>query len=171
MSRADELVVLIRNLPCSIFVLIGKFVKLMRKGGRSLGPSEDGSWLEGRATRMRSRRRIGWGWTTSRSFKPDIRLSGTKPDVTVAKFNATSSHLKRAGVLAINRLLVRCGEELIFFRDDREWVEGFVSKNRRYRIEPVSHKLPHGTGHLLVSTHRIFEQPEEETKTALTKVR
>jgi hypothetical protein len=24
----------------------------MRKGGRSLGPSEDGSWLEGRATRM-----------------------------------------------------------------------------------------------------------------------
>jgi hypothetical protein len=85
---------------------------------------------------------------------------------TFAKFNATSRHLKRAEVLAINRLLVRCAEELIFFWDDREWVEGFVSKNRRCRIQPVTHKLPHGTGHLLVSTHRILEQPEEVTKTA-----
>jgi hypothetical protein len=53
---------------------------------------------------------------------------------------------------------VRCAEDLIFFRDDKEWVEDFVSKNRRYRIEPVTHKLPHGTGHLLISTHRVLEQ-------------
>jgi Protein of unknown function (DUF4238) len=94
-------------------------------------------------------------------IKPDISLSGTKPDITFAKFKATSRHLKRAEVLEINRLLVRCAEELIFFRDDREWVDGFVSKNRRYRIEAVTHKLPHGTGHLLVSTHRILAQPED----------
>ena len=54
MSRAaDELVVLIRNLPCSIVVLVGKFVKLMRKGRRSPGPTEDGCWLEGRANRKK----------------------------------------------------------------------------------------------------------------------
>jgi hypothetical protein len=94
-------------------------------------------------------------------IKPDISLSGTKPDITFAKFKATSRHLKRAEVLEINRLLVRCAEELIFFRDDREWVDEFVSKNRRYRIEAVTHKLPHGTGHLLVSTHRILAQPED----------
>ena len=69
-----------------------------------------------------------------------------------------SRHLKRAEVLEINRLLVRCAESLIFYRDDRKWVESFVSKNRRYRIEPVTHKLPHGTGHLLVSTHRVLAQ-------------
>ena len=59
----------------------------------------------------------------------------------------------------------RCAEDLIFFRDDRDWIEGFVSKNRRYRIEPVTHKLPHGTGHLLVSTDRILATPED-TKSA-----
>jgi hypothetical protein len=94
-------------------------------------------------------------------IKPDIGLSGTKPDITFAKFSARSRHIKRAEVIEINRLLVRCAEDLIFFRDDRKWVEGFVSRNRRYRIEPVTHKLPRGTGHLLVSTHRILPQAEE----------
>jgi hypothetical protein len=60
---------------------------------------------------------------------------------------------------------VRCAEDLIFFRDDRDWIEGFVSKNRRYRIEPVTHKLPHGTGHLLVSTLRILAKPEDTKST------
>jgi hypothetical protein len=97
-------------------------------------------------------------------FAPDVAVR-IKPDITFAKFNATSRHLKRAEVLEINRLLVRCAEDMIFFRDDRDWIEGFVSKNRRYRIEPVTHKLPHGTGDLLVSTHRVLAQPEE-TKSA-----
>lgn len=91
-------------------------------------------------------------------IKPDIRLSRTKPDITFPRFNATSRHLKRAEVLEINRLFVRCAEDLIFFRDDQKWVEGFVSKNRGYRIEPITHKIPRGTGHILVSTHRILAQ-------------
>lgn len=89
-------------------------------------------------------------------IKPDIRLSGTKPDITLARFKSTSRYLKRVEVLEINRLLVRCAEDIIFFRDDQKWIEGFVSKNRRYRIEPLTHKIPHGTGHLLVSTHRVL---------------
>jgi hypothetical protein len=68
--------------------------------------------------------------------------------------------LKRAEVNDINRLIVRCAEDAVFYRDDREWIESFVSKNRRFRIEPVTHKLPHGTGNLLVSTHRILARDE-----------
>ncbi|MGB7078656.1 MAG: DUF4238 domain-containing protein [Xanthobacteraceae bacterium] len=90
-------------------------------------------------------------------IKPDIQLAGTKPDTTFAKFNATSRRLKRAEVLEINRLLVRCAEDVIFFRDNEKWVEGFVSKNRGYRIEPLTYKIPHGTGYFLVSTHRVQE--------------
>ncbi|UPT97836.1 DUF4238 domain-containing protein [Bradyrhizobium barranii subsp. apii] len=71
-------------------------------------------------------------------IKPDINLSGTKPDVTFARFSATSFYLKRAEVLEVNRLLVRCAEDTIFFRDDLDWIEGFVAKNCRYRIEPVT---------------------------------
>jgi hypothetical protein len=44
---------------------------------------------------------------------------------------------------------------LILYRDDRGWIEGFVAKNQRYRIEPVTQKLSTGTGDLLVSTQRI----------------
>ncbi|UPJ78802.1 DUF4238 domain-containing protein [Bradyrhizobium sp. 183] len=93
-------------------------------------------------------------------IKPDRNLSGTKPDVTFAKFKATSRYLKRAEVLEINRLLVRCAEDMIFFRDDGDWIESFVAKNRHYRIEPVTNKLPHASGHVLISTHRILARPE-----------
>ncbi len=64
--------------------------------------------------------------------------------------------MKRAEVLEINRLLLRCAEDMIFFREDRDWIEGFVAKNRRYRIEPVTYKIPHGSGYLLISTQRIL---------------
>jgi hypothetical protein len=35
-------------------------------------------------------------------------------------------------------------------------IEGFVAKNRHFRIEPVTHKFRYGIGDLLVSTHRIL---------------
>ena len=86
---------------------------------------------------------------------PDIGLSGTKQDLSFAKFKTSLFRLSRADVVDVNRLIVRCAEELIFFRDDPGGIEGFVAKNQRYRIEPVTQKLPHGTGDLLVSTQRI----------------
>jgi hypothetical protein len=94
-------------------------------------------------------------------IRPDIRLSGTKPDRSFAKFRAVQRGLKRAEVVDLNRLLVRCAEDLIIYRDDRAWIEGFVAKNRRYRIEPVTQQVPHGTGILKVSTQRILSRDEE----------
>jgi len=86
---------------------------------------------------------------------PDIRLSNTRQDLSFAKFRAAPRRLKRVEVVDLNRLIVRCAEDLILYRDDREWVAGFVAKNQRYRIEPVTQELSTGTGDLLVSTHRI----------------
>lgn len=89
-------------------------------------------------------------------IKPDVRLSGTKPDLSFAKFSAAPRRLKRAEIVDLNRLIVQCAEDLILYRDEREWIQGFVAKNRRFRIEPVTHTLAHGTGDLLVSTQRIL---------------
>jgi hypothetical protein len=86
---------------------------------------------------------------------PDIALSGTKQDLSFAKFTTSKRRVSRADVVDINRLIVRCAEELMFFRDDSTGIEGFVAKNQRYRIEPVTQTLPHGTGDLLVATQRI----------------
>jgi hypothetical protein len=94
-------------------------------------------------------------------IKPDIRLSRTEPDLTFAKFRATSRKLKRNEIIDLNRLIVQCAEDLILYRDDRAWVESFVKKNRHYRIEPVTQTLRHGTGDLLVSTQRIRARRDE----------
>jgi hypothetical protein len=94
-------------------------------------------------------------------IKPDVRLSRTKPDLTFAKFKTISRELKRTEILDLNRLIVQCAEDLILYRDDRPWIEDFVTKNRRYRIEPVTQTLRHGTGDLLVSTQRIRARPDE----------
>ena len=61
------------------------------------------------------------------------------PDLSFAKFKAAPRRLKRAEILGLNRLIVQCAEDLILYRDDREWIEGFISKNRRYRVEPMTH--------------------------------
>jgi hypothetical protein len=99
-------------------------------------------------------------------IKPDIRLSGTKPDLAFAKFKGAPRRLKRAEIVGLNRLIVQSAEDVIFYRDDSEWVQRFVAKNRRYRIEPVTHTLAHGTGDLLVSTQRIRAREEYATSSA-----
>jgi hypothetical protein len=96
-------------------------------------------------------------------IKPDIRLSDTEADLTFAKFNAALRRLKRAEVVGLNRLIVQCAEDTVFYRDDSKWIERFVARNRRYWIEPVTHTLAHDTGDVLVSTQRIRAR-EEYTK-------
>lgn len=92
---------------------------------------------------------------------PDINLSGMEPDHTFEKFKYITRKIKRHEVNNLNRLIVQCAEDLVLYRDNRSWVEGFVKKNRRFRIEPVTHTLKYGSGDLLVSTHRIRARPDE----------
>jgi hypothetical protein len=91
---------------------------------------------------------------------PDIRLSRTQPDLTFAKFKARERKLKPREVTDLNRLIVQCAEDLVLFRDDQAWIEGFVAKNRRYHVEPVTHTLNHDGGDAIVATHRIQARHE-----------
>jgi hypothetical protein len=92
-------------------------------------------------------------------IRPDIRLRGTNPDLTFAKFEATPRQLKRAETHDLNRLIARCAEDHIFYRDHHKWTKDFVARNRRYRIEPVTQEVPRGSGTLVVSTQRVRELP------------
>jgi len=89
-------------------------------------------------------------------IRPDILLSGTKPDLAFPGFKTTPRRLKRSEIVGLNRLIVQCAEDLVLYRDEQDWIEGFVAKNRRYRIEPVTQTLTHGSGDLLVSTQRLL---------------
>lgn len=70
---------------------------------------------------------------------------------------AERSYSRLSGV---NRLIVQCAEDLVLYRDDRAWIESFVAKNCRYRVEPVTQTLKHDGGDLIVATHRIQARPE-----------
>lgn len=84
-------------------------------------------------------------------IKPDIRLAGKPPNLSFPGFKAVQRKLSRAEVVEINRLIVRCAEDVLFYRDEREWVKPLVTKNRNYRIEPVTFTA----GGVLFATQRI----------------
>lgn len=91
---------------------------------------------------------------------PDVHLSGTEPDLSFAHFSFRRKKLSLADVSAINRLIVQCAEEVVFFRDDRDWIEQFVAKNRRYWIQPVTKHVPRGKGFLTIASQRIAERTD-----------
>ncbi len=86
---------------------------------------------------------------------PDIRLSGKDPDLSFPGFNYRRRQATSQEIRDLNRLLVRCAEDMVFYRDDRHWIEPFVKKNRNFRVEGQTTKIPHGTGFLNVSTQKI----------------
>ena len=75
----------------------------------------------------------------------------------------------RNELVQLNRSIVRCAEDFVFYRDDHSWVRQFVSKNRWYRVEPRTDSLTTDDGTYRVSTQRIVARPppsrpnEEET--------
>ena len=62
-------------------------------------------------------------------------------DFTFTNFRCRSRQIRHQEVVKLNRLIVRCAEELVFYRDDRPWVLPFINKNRRYRVETVTKRL------------------------------
>lgn len=86
---------------------------------------------------------------------PDVTLARTKPDLTFSRFRYRRLCLSRTDVSALNRLVVQCAEDTVFHRDAYEWIPGFVSKNRHYRIECVTTRVPYGTGVLNIATQRV----------------
>lgn len=88
-------------------------------------------------------------------ISPDRSIVRDKMDLTFANFGCRIHDASRAEVLHINRLIVQCAEETVFYRDDRPWVYPFVAKNRHYRIEPFTHEMPAPKGTYMISTQKI----------------
>ncbi len=61
--------------------------------------------------------------------------------------------LSRKQVRAINKLIVQCAENLVFYSENEDWVPKFVSKNCQYRIEPLVEEIKVDNG-----TYSIFNQ-------------
>ncbi len=63
-----------------------------------------------------------------------------------SRFTHCRKTLSRSEVVNLNRLIVRCAETTVFFRDNHDWIESFVRKNAGFRIETKSLEIPSGQG-------------------------
>jgi hypothetical protein len=88
-------------------------------------------------------------------IKPDIKLRGAPDDPTFEKFRSTRRALKRHEVVDLNRLVVQCAEDLVFYCDDWWWTDTFLKKNQRHYIESINVRAQHGGAQRLMSSQRI----------------
>lgn len=88
-------------------------------------------------------------------IRPDVTLDTDRADFSFANFGYLSRRPSRNELRELNRSIVRCAEDLVFYRDDHAWVRPFVSKNRWYRVEPRTDSLPSDAGTFLISTQSV----------------
>src|SRR5262249_20155273 len=86
---------------------------------------------------------------------PDPRWFRTNPDLSFPHFRYSYPKLARAGVVEINRLIVQCAEDMLFYRDNHKWVSDFLAKNRHYRLETIVPHVPDGDSILCISKGQI----------------
>jgi hypothetical protein len=82
---------------------------------------------------------------------PDRTKNTAAFDLTFPDFRYRVVEMSRSDVVKVNRLLVRCAEELVFFRDDMPWVHTLIEKNRDFWSKPDNHHslLPDGSSVVL----------------------
>jgi hypothetical protein len=97
-------------------------------------------------------------------IRPDIQLRGAPDNLTFAKFKWTRRALKRHEVVDLNRLIVQCAEELVFYRDDWWWVDNFLAKNRHHYIESVNLNVQFGAKQGVMSSQRIGARADNAVK-------
>ena len=88
-------------------------------------------------------------------IRPDLTVDRKRAKLSFGNRGRRRKKMTRSEVVGINRLVVRSAEDMIFYRDNANWVPKFISKNRYYRIESVTRKRRLNDGSLLLSTQRI----------------
>ncbi len=88
---------------------------------------------------------------------PNKDLARAKPDLFFPQFSCLYQTLDRQDVLKLNRLIVRCAEDAVFYKDERDWISDFITKNRHYRIETITRSIPQAKGNALWFSQRVVE--------------
>ena len=89
---------------------------------------------------------------------PDRTFDKSRADFTFANFSNHSRKVNRQEVMKINRLIVRCAEEIVFYRDDYPWVQPFIAKNRYYRIEASTREITTQLGKVSFLAQKVVQR-------------
>lgn len=90
-------------------------------------------------------------------IRPSLMIDKDNAGFLFSNFHCSIRKLNRKDVVSINRLIVRCAESIVFFRDNKEWIAKFIEKNAQFRIEMNTCKILHGKGKLLCSTMEVVD--------------
>ena len=89
---------------------------------------------------------------------PRLELAQRKLGPTFEHFSFTRLKPSRSQVVELNRLIVRCAEDLAFYPVSPPWVPDFIRKNAKFRVENDTANLRHGTGVLSVTRTVVRER-------------
>jgi hypothetical protein len=91
-------------------------------------------------------------------IKPHRNINTEKPDYEFPEFRCRFVKAKRKEVVKINRLLVRCAENMVFFQKYHDWISPFIRKNSKYHIKPQVYEAPAGSGKYKFFTSRVVQK-------------
>jgi len=91
-------------------------------------------------------------------IKPHRNIDTEKPDYEFSEFRYRCVKAKRKEIVEINRLLVRCAENMVFFHKYHDWIFPFIKKNSKYYIEPQVYEAPAGRGQYKFFTSRVVKK-------------
>jgi hypothetical protein len=60
-----------------------------------------------------------------------------KTDLKFKNFSAKRQHASRHEVVKINRAVVQCAEDTLFFRDNLDWIPNLIKRNHDYWIDAM----------------------------------
>lgn len=77
---------------------------------------------------------------------PNLDRNRKEPDSSFAGFRHRRRTLRRDEARAINQLLVRSAEDFVFFCQNQPWVPRFIERNRNFRVESTTDRIPAPSG-------------------------
>jgi hypothetical protein len=94
-------------------------------------------------------------------IRPNLSHKREQADFSFSYFRRTIRKLDRSQVMNINRLIVRCAETTVFFRENYDWVSSFIKKNASFRVETKSQRVPYKKGSIMRTTQEITRMTEQ----------
>ncbi|WP_404291244.1 DUF4238 domain-containing protein [Microvirga sp. RSM25] len=74
-------------------------------------------------------------------IRPMLDSERADRDINFRHFRYRIRKPKLDEIRGINALIVQCSEELVFYRDEHDWIARFIAKNQRYRLEPKTQRI------------------------------
>lgn len=88
-------------------------------------------------------------------IRPNIRLTHAERNSNFEHFKYRIRHVSRGETISINRAIIRSAENLVIFRDEKAWIDGFIRKNRPFRTTIKNYTFPTPRGELNISRQEI----------------